>query len=328
MRWQSLASAATTVVTVVAVVYAAVTLVSNKLPAAQQPSTGRWAARDFPNVALVTQDGQRVRFYDDLIRGKSVAIDLIYTDCKDECPLETARLAQVQKLLGDRVGKDVFFYSISIDPTHDTPNVLKEYADKFHVGPGWLFLTGNEDDIHVIARKLGLPYNVDTTTEDGHGPTLMLGDEPTGLWMQRSAEDNPRFLAHGIRTFFGWPDETPGTSYAHAKPVDISRGGYVFQTRCVGCHTIGQGDLVGPDLAGVTARRDRAWLDQYLYAPDEMLGSGDPIASALFEKYRRLRMPNLQLNTQDVAAVISFLDAQSDTPAAPENQQMVRAPQT
>src|ERR1051326_2498626 len=147
MRWQLLG----TIATVVAVGYAAVTLVSNNLSAAQTPR--RLAAGEFPNVELTTQDGQRVRFYDDLIKGKSVMIDLIYTDCKDECPLETARLAQVQKLLGDRVGKDVFFYSISIDPTHDTPEVLKEYADKFHVGPGWLFLTGNLNDIHLVAQK-------------------------------------------------------------------------------------------------------------------------------------------------------------------------------
>ena len=110
MRWQGLATAAT----VVAVAYAAVTLVANNLPAAQPQ---RWAAGDFPDVALTTQDGQRVRFYDDLLKGKSVAIDLIYTDCKDECPLETARLVQVQKLLGDHVGKDMFFYSISTIPS-------------------------------------------------------------------------------------------------------------------------------------------------------------------------------------------------------------------
>src|ERR1051325_1600013 len=70
----------------------------------------------FPNVELITQDGKKVHFYDDLLKGKIVAIDLIYTTCHYACPLETARLAQVQKKLGDRVGKDIFFYSISIDP--------------------------------------------------------------------------------------------------------------------------------------------------------------------------------------------------------------------
>ena len=84
-----------------------------------------WGANYFPNVPLTTQDGTTVRFYDDLLKGKSVAINLIYTSCQDECPLETARLVQVQRLLGDRVGRDIFFYSISIDPKRDTPEVLK-----------------------------------------------------------------------------------------------------------------------------------------------------------------------------------------------------------
>src|ERR1044072_3777398 len=66
----------------------------------------------FPNVELITQDGKKVHFYDDLIKGKVVAIELMYTTCKYNCPLETARLVQLQKLLGDRMGKDVFFYSI------------------------------------------------------------------------------------------------------------------------------------------------------------------------------------------------------------------------
>src|SRR5215470_17859872 len=108
-----------------------------------------WAApgsdtSHFPNVELINQDGKKVHFYDDLIKGKIVAIDLIYTTCEYACPLETARLAQVQKKLGDRVGKDIFFYSISIDPEHDTPEVLRGYMEQFHVGPGWTFLTGKK----------------------------------------------------------------------------------------------------------------------------------------------------------------------------------------
>src|SRR6476620_6972684 len=83
----------------------------------------RWGANYFPNVILTTQDGTKVHFYDDVIKGKIVVIDLIYTHCVDACPLETARLAQVQKMLGDRVGKDIFFYSIRIDPHRDTPKV-------------------------------------------------------------------------------------------------------------------------------------------------------------------------------------------------------------
>jgi len=123
-----------------------------------------------------------------------VAINLIYTSCKDECPLETARLVQVQQLLGDRVGRDIFFYSISIDPTRDTPAVLKAYAEKFHVGLGWLFLTGKEDDIKGVAKKLGLSRRRDALTRDGHSASLMIGDEAGGQWMRNSAVDIPRFL--------------------------------------------------------------------------------------------------------------------------------------
>src|SRR5256885_1163151 len=113
-----------------------------------------WGADYFPNVPLVNQDGVVVRFYDDLIKGKAVAVNLIYTHCTASCPLETAKMAQVQKLLGDRVGKDIFFYSISIDPKRDTPETLKAYAQRYHVGPGWQFLTGKMEDIKLVAQKV------------------------------------------------------------------------------------------------------------------------------------------------------------------------------
>ena len=116
---------------------AAVLLVAVALPGSR-PAVGaeRWGAEYFPNVPLITQDGKKVRFYDDLLKGKAVVINAIYTHCTDRCPLSTARLAQVQRLLGDRVGNEIFFYSLSIDPERDTPEVLKAYAEKFHVGPG------------------------------------------------------------------------------------------------------------------------------------------------------------------------------------------------
>src|SRR5262245_20138281 len=114
-----------------AVVVARLLLAAVALPWGQAAlAANPWGASYFPNVPLITQDGTPVRFYDDLLKGKAVAINLIYTSCKDECPLETARLVQVQRLLGDHVGKDIFFYSISIDPKRDTPAVLKAYAEK------------------------------------------------------------------------------------------------------------------------------------------------------------------------------------------------------
>src|SRR5215510_13502767 len=154
----------------------------------------------FPNIELITQDGKKVHFYDDLIKGKIVAIDLIYTTCKYACPLETARLAQVQKKLGARVGSDIFFYSISIDPEHDTPEVLKAYMEKFHVGPGWTFLTGKKEDIDFLSKRLGL-YSDPSVNADGHLPHLLIGNEAIGQWIRGSALDNPSFQARMIGDF-------------------------------------------------------------------------------------------------------------------------------
>jgi len=278
-------------------------------PAAPAPVANRYGAGYFPNVPLVTQDGKTVRFYDDLLKGKSVAVNIIYTSCTDECPLETARLAQLQRLLGERMGKDIFFYSISIDPEHDTPAVLKAYMEKFGVGPGWTFLTGNAADVRAVTKKLGLSRYSDAANKDGHTAILMVGDVPGGQWVRHSAVDNPEFLASSLATFFGWRDMN-AKSYTEARPLNVGGGEYLFASRCSACHTIGQGDKMGPDLLGVTARRERAWLTRYIQVPEQVLASGDPIAKTLYEKYQA-RMPNVGLGGADVAAIVSYLEAQN-----------------
>lgn len=268
----------------------------------------------FSNIVLTTQDGRQVRFYDDLLKGKSVAINVIYTSCTDECPLETARMAEVQRMLGTRMGRDIQFYSISIDPEHDTPAVLKAYATKFGVGPGWLFLTGRKDDIKALTKKLGLSRTSDLANRDGHASSLMLGNEASGQWMRNSAVDNPRFLAASMSTFFGWPDLAAAPSYAQARPVDINRAQMLFQSRCAACHSIGGGDSIGPDLQGVVQRRDPAWLARFIREPDKVLAEGDPTALELFRKHKQVRMPNLRLGDEEVADLIAYLDAGAKMP--------------
>jgi protein SCO1/2 len=272
-------------------------------------AANRWGANYFPNVPLLTQHGKTVRFYDDLIKGKSVAINFIFTDCTEVCSLETANLAQVHTILGSRAGKDIFFYSISIDPQRDTPEVLKAYAAKF--GATWLFLTGKPEDIRLLGKKLGMLRERDRATNSHHAAQLMLGDEPKGQWQRNSAVDNPAFLVARMATFFGWRDTAPQKSYADARPLLVSNGQRLFQSKCSACHSLGQGDKLGPDLAGVTARRERAWLTRYIQDPDQVLAAGDPVATALFEKYKKIGMPNLRLGSSDVADLISFLDATS-----------------
>jgi protein SCO1/2 len=293
-------------------------------PAAAQNS--RWGANYFPNVTLTTQDGATVHFYDDLIKGKIVAINLIYTTCTFACPLETARLAQVQRVLGDRMGRDVFFYSITIDPEHDTPTVLKDYAAKFHAGPGWLFLTGKQADIDLISKKIGLYSAPNPANPDGHTPNLLVGNEATGQWMRNSGVDNPKFLARTIGDWLNsWQNpRTDLKSYAEAPAVTLDRGEYTFKNHCAACHTVGKGALIGPDLRGVTNTRDRGWLAKFILAPDKLLAEADPIAKELFEKYKNVRMPNLALSHEDVAVLVDYLAKQdaatpaTGDPAAPK----------
>jgi protein SCO1 len=270
-----------------------------------------YGAGYFPNLPLLTQDGKTVNFYEDLLKGKSVAINVIYTSCTDECPLETAKLAQLARLFGDKMGKDIFFYSISIDPKHDTPAVLKAYAKNFNVGPGWLFLTGKEADIKTIVKKIGLSRGSDGANKDGHTASLMVGNEPTGQWMRNSAVDNPVFLSASIGSFLGWRDDPSARkTYAEANAMVLDPGEYMFQSRCSVCHTMGNGDKIGPDLAGVTARHDRSWVARYLMAPAKMRAEGDPTALALAARYRTA-MPDQKLGGADLTAILSYLEARS-----------------
>jgi protein SCO1 len=275
----------------------------------------RWGPDYFPNVELTTQDGAKVHFYDDLLKGKMVVIELIYTHCVDACPLETARLAQVQHLLGDQVGKEIFFYSISIDPEHDTPAELKAYAEKYHAGPGWLFLTGKKEDIDLISKKLGLYTAPNPRNRDGHIPAVLLGNESTGQWMRNSATDNPRFLTILIGDWLNsWKNRKGQApkSYAEALPLNINdKGQYIFATHCAACHTIGHGDKIGPDLIGVSNMRERAWLTRFILRPDQMIANGDPIALDLFKKYKQVNMPNLRLADEDIKALVDYLGVQS-----------------
>jgi protein SCO1/2 len=108
----------------------------------------------YTNAVLRTHENKPVRFYDDLIKGKLSLINFIYTGCMKSCPRSTGNLAKAQKLLGDRVGRDVFMYSITLKPEEDDPTTLRDYARGHGAGPGWLFLTGDEYDLTTIRFKL------------------------------------------------------------------------------------------------------------------------------------------------------------------------------
>lgn len=155
------------------------------------PASGQMRLQ-FPNVPLTTQDGREVRFYDDLLKGKVVLINFMYTTCQAQCPTNTRNLAQVQDVLGERVGRDVFLISITVDPEHDTPAALKAYADRYHARPGWSFVTGGRGDLDTIRRRFGIPDNDDLSQHTG---MLIYGNEPYGRWASTPVAQNPNTIA-------------------------------------------------------------------------------------------------------------------------------------
>lgn len=136
------------------------------------------AASYFPDVVLINQHGESRRFYQDLVKGRIVVINTIFTDCGTVCPLTVERFARVQAELGERVGRDVFLLSISVDPLTDTPEKLRAYATQAGAKPGWQFLTGDKRNVDLVLKKLGQYVEA----REMHSNIIIIGNEPTGLW--------------------------------------------------------------------------------------------------------------------------------------------------
>jgi len=132
----------------------------------------------FTDVVLINQDGEKMRFYSDLLKGKVVIIDSFFATCQGSCLPMNRNLEKVQQALGDHLGKEVFILSISVDPVIDTPPKLKDYAKKLNAKPGWYFLTGDKDNVEFALKKLGQFV----TDKQDHLNIFIIGNERTGLW--------------------------------------------------------------------------------------------------------------------------------------------------
>jgi protein SCO1 len=149
-----------------------------------QRGASRKQSDQFSNILLHDQHGKPVRFYDDLVKGKTVVINLMYTGCGETCPANTAELAKINDLLGQRMGRDIFMVSLSIDPVADTPARLKQYWESFGAKPGWLFLTGKPGEIERLRRELGA-YDLDPLIDANpsqHAGFITVGNDRTDRW--------------------------------------------------------------------------------------------------------------------------------------------------
>jgi protein SCO1/2 len=161
------------------------------------------AARDagyFTNALLRTHDGRTVRFYDDLLKGKLVVINMMYTSCTGICPANTASMKAVQQALGARVGRDIFMYSLSLRPEFDSPQALRDYVKQYDIGPGWTFLTGVAAEVDAIRRKLGF-YDSDPAADADiarHTGMVRIGNLRASRWSMVPAMASTRSIVASI----------------------------------------------------------------------------------------------------------------------------------
>jgi protein SCO1 len=172
----------------------------------------------FQNVIVYTHEGQRALFYDDLLRGKIVIINFMSISNEAAFPV-TKNLSKVQQLLGHRLGRDLFMYSITIDPERDTPQALRAFAEKYEAGPGWMFLTAEPDVIESLRKRLyvtgGSHHHGAAPAEDCSLGLIRYGNEAVGLWGSVPAKSDPKVIA----TRLSWiqEEEQPATTTPRRK---------------------------------------------------------------------------------------------------------------
>lgn len=184
------------------------------VPHAASPGVGR-----FTNAVLRTHENETVRFYDDLIRGRQVVINFMYAQCHGACPMVTATLLKVYQELKDRMGKDLFFYSITVKPKEDDPGMLMHYAEMRNANlPGWKFLTGDAYDIETLRFRLfGMNHPGFDLDSAMHAGTLRIINDSSNVWTLVEAFASLKTILQHI----SWAD--PPKSYAERLAESMAR---------------------------------------------------------------------------------------------------------
>jgi protein SCO1/2 len=168
----------------------------------EQPATQKY----FTDVVLINQNGNGMRLYSDLLKGKVVIINSFFATCPGSCLPMERNLEKLQQALGDHVGKDVHIISISVDPTVDTPEKLKQYAKKLNARPGWYFLTGEKQNVEFALKKIG---HLVANKQD-HLNIFIIGNERTGLWKKAFGLARSDELIKVVESVLN--DQSPATS--------------------------------------------------------------------------------------------------------------------
>ena len=165
-----------------------------------------------PDLQVVTQSGDHLRFNSELVKGRIAIVTGFFTTCTSMCPITQESLAHVAKLLGARLGKDVVIISLSVDPEHDTPERMKAWSEKFHTGPGWVLASGNKSDVQTLLKSLGLFVDL----PQRHQSALMVGGQASG-WVRISSWTSPEKLVKLVDDIAATRHSSSGASSSSAR---------------------------------------------------------------------------------------------------------------
>ncbi len=136
-------------------------------------------AYPLPEVSLLNQDGRRMRLPEAVNGGKPVVLNFLFATCTTVCPILASGFGQFQKALGPEAAGAALI-SVSIDPDHDTPEVMKQYLRRFDAGAGWDFLTGRHEDIVRVMKA----FDAYVDNKMSHQPLTFLRAPGSGTWVR------------------------------------------------------------------------------------------------------------------------------------------------
>lgn len=162
-------------------------------PGTRVEETSSFSSSRIPDIPVYDQNGKRLNFYSDLVKGKTVAINFIFTTCTTICPPLTATFRRVQQDLATS-SPAAKLISISVDPTTDNPQRLNDFAARFKAGPGWTFVTGDNTEITSLLRALGAA----AANKNDHTPMILIGNDEAGYWTRAYGLSSPQALVKAI----------------------------------------------------------------------------------------------------------------------------------
>jgi cytochrome oxidase Cu insertion factor (SCO1/SenC/PrrC family) len=172
--------------------------------ASNQQSEEERARQYFTDTEVIDQNGNKLRFYSDVLKGRVVLISFIFTNCEYACPMQAQKLKQTRALMVPAIKDEVWFVTLSVDPERDTPEAMKQFAEKQGVDESrWIFLTGEKKNLEFLVKKLG-QYTPDV---EAHTTLMLAGNDLTQHWTRVLPMVPPDGIAQQLRSLV---EETPG----------------------------------------------------------------------------------------------------------------------